>query len=90
MENRNSHQEGRHTICTLRLVQSNAMVVKTKSNAKKNTTSADKIIQKKFKININLIHNRFHWFDGVIATIRAHDLWDDVQVLDGIDTLCAS
>ena len=30
---------------------------------------------KKIKLNTNILHNRFHRFDGAMATIKAHDLW---------------
>ena len=61
-------------------LQSNAMVVKmTKNNQKP-----------KNKINANIIHSRFHRSDGAIATIKAHDLWNDVEVTQGIDFVCTS
>lgn len=44
----------------------------------------------KIKISADIIHNRFHRSNSAIATIRAHDLWDDVQIADGTDTLCTS
>ena len=44
----------------------------------------------KTKINTNIIHSRFHRFDGTIATIKAHDLWNDVEVTKGNDFVCTS
>ena len=45
----------------------------------------------KTKINTNIIHSRFHRSDGAIATsIKAHDLWNDVEVTQGNDFVCTS
>ena len=62
----------------------------TRSNTKRGTIPSNEIIRQKIKINTNLIHNRFHRSKGAIATIRSHDLWDDVQIVHGIYTLCTS
>ena len=71
-------------------LQSNAMIVNTRSNTKRRMIPQNETTKQKARINTNLIHNRFHRSDGAIATIRAHDLWDDVQVVDGIVTLYTS
>ena len=46
--------------------------------------------QFKTKINTNIIHSRFHRSDCAIATIKAHDLWNDVKVTQGTDFVCTS
>ena len=38
----------------------------------------------------NVLHDRFHRSDGVLATIKAHDLWDDVHITPGKDYICTS
>ena len=62
-------------------LQSNAMVVNIAKNDKRHS---------KTKINTNIIHSRFHRSDGAIATIKAHDLWNDVEVTQGNDFVCTS
>ena len=52
-------------------LQSNAMVVDIAKTDKRHF---------KAKINTNITHSRFHRSDGAIATIKAHDLWNDVEV----------
>ena len=52
-------------------LQSNAMVIDIAKNDKKKF---------KTKMNTNIIHSRFHRSDGAIVTIKAHDLWNDVEV----------
>ncbi len=42
-------------------------------------------IKPKREINANIIHSRFHQSDGAFATIKAHDLWNDVEVTQGTD-----
>ena len=44
----------------------------------------------KTKINTNIIHSRFRRSDGAIATIKVHDLWNDVEVTQGTDFVCTS
>ena len=51
--------------------QANTMVANIAKNDKKRL---------KTKINTNIIHSRFHRSDGAIATIKAHDLWNDAEV----------
>ena len=57
------------------------MVVNIAKNDKK---------QFKMKINTNIIHSRFHRSDGSIATIKAHELWNDVEVTKGTGLVCTS
>ena len=47
-------------------------------------------IKKKLKIDAGLLHARLHRPDGVFATIRAHDLWRDVDITQSIDPLCTT
>ena len=43
------------------------------------------------KINTNIIHSKFHRSGGAIATIKAHNLWYDVEVIQGTtDFVCTS
>ena len=44
----------------------------------------------KNKINTDIIHSRFQRSDGAIATLKAHDLWNDVEVTRKIDFVCTS
>ena len=45
---------------------------------------------KKHKISTDVIHNRIHKPDSVLATIQAHNLWRDVDIIQGIDSMCTS
>ena len=45
---------------------------------------------KKVKISTDILPNRLHRPDGVLATIRAHNLWRDVDIIQGTDKLCTS
>ena len=60
-------------------LQSNAMVIDIAKNDKKKF---------KTKMNTNIIHSRFHRSAAAIATIKAHDLWNDVEVTQGTDLVC--
>ena len=71
-------------------LQSNALIV-----GDKETKDADKglnhmPVTKKVKLSTNILHDRFHRSDGALATVKAHDLWKDVQIIPGIDSLCTS
>ena len=44
----------------------------------------------KTKSSTNSIRSRFHGYNGAIATIKAHDLWNDVEVAQDIDSFCTS
>ena len=37
-----------------------------------------------------MLHDRFHRSDGAMATIKAHDLWQDVHVIPDNDSVCTS
>ena len=70
-------------------LQSNALVVgelKTRDNPHGSYTRQNK----KVKINTNILHDRFHRSDGALATIKAHDLWEDVHITPGNDSICTS
>ena len=66
------------------------MIVNTRKNTYIKNTDPSEIPTTKVKIDMNKIHNRFHRSEGAIATIRAHDLWEDVEVTEGIDNICTS
>ena len=42
------------------------------------------------KINTNFLHDQFHHLHGVFATIQAHNLWRDVNIMQGLNSLCTS
>ena len=45
---------------------------------------------KEIKLSTNVLHDRFHRSDGALATIKAHDLWEDIYITPGNDSVCAS
>ena len=67
---------------------SNVLIFNNKKERKSNENNNANI--KKLKLSTNLIHDRFHRSDGAIATIKAHDLWQDVHVISGNDSVCTS
>ena len=67
-------------------LQSNAFVVAS-GNKKKRQYHQNKE-KKKAKISTNVLHDRFHRSDGAIATIIAHNLWEDVNITQGNDSVC--
>ena len=70
-------------------LQSNALIVGTRNH--KRTRNENRCeTQKKKKISTNIIHDRFHRSHGAIATIQAHNLWEDVHVTQGTDSVCTS
>ena len=73
-------------------LQSNALVVEHDHNQKLKdfpSSSQQNIgLKNKMKIDTGLLHNRLHRPAGVLATIRAHDLWRDVDITQSIDPLC--
>ena len=80
-------------------LQSNAFIVDhTKCHPKdyanqvqdKSPNNNNIVQDKKTKINTNVLHDRLHRPDGVLATIQAHNLWRDVEVTQGIDHMCTS
>ena len=46
--------------------------------------------KKKEKVSTNIIHDLFHRAYSMIVTIRTHDLWDDIQVINRTDYVCIS
>gem|GEM_PF-2876143 len=74
-------------------LQSKAFVVDhlpERNKPKEYSDNATLTSTKKTKVDTGLLHARLHRPDGVLATIRAHDLWRDVEVTQGIDPLCTS
>ena len=79
------------------VVEHNTCKTKPKHYAKNNANNhkhiANKVVgHQKHKTNIdtNLLHDRFHRSDGGFATIRAHNLWRDVNITQGFNSNCAS
>ena len=66
-------------------LQSNALIVRNNKRNHKNEPH-----YKKVKLSTNVLHDRFHRSDGAMATIKAHDLWQDVQITPGNDSVCTS
>ena len=78
-------------------LQSNAFIVdhvkcQPKNYGKRNSNTSSNIPpqDKRIKINTNILHERLHRPDGVLATIQAHNLWRDVDITQGIDNMCTS
>ena len=67
---------------------SNALIVNNKKGRKSNEKNKENI--KKLKLSTNILHDRFHRSDGAMATIKAHDLWQDVHIISGNDSVCTS
>ena len=42
------------------------------------------------KLSTNILHDRFYRSDGDFATIKAHDLWEDVHITPWNDSICGS
>ena len=86
-------QDGPKIKIPLSSLQTNAMIVNTRRNKYSDesipTPTTDQT-KDMVKINMNKIHERFHRSEGAIATIRAHNLWNDVEITDGIDHICTS
>ena len=73
-------------------LQSSAMIV-TKSENKENINPNFKNnskLDKKRKISLDMIHDRFLRSHGTFATIMQEDLWQDVTITPGIDKFCTS
>ena len=75
-------------------LQSNALVVEHNHNQKlkefPSSSQQNKGLKNKMKLDTGLLHNRLHRPAGVLATIRAHDLWRDVDITQSIDPLCTT
>ena len=52
--------------------------------------STNQTSYKKVKISTDILHNRLHRPDGVLTTIHAHNLWRDVDIIQGTDKLYTS
>ena len=70
-------------------LQSNALIVGMRSS-KRHINNSQNDVSKKTKLSTNVIHDRFHRSHGAMATIQAHDLWQDVTVTHGVDSICTS
>ena len=66
------------------------MIVGDIEAEKENKTITHSPNIKKIKLNTNVLHDRFHRSEGALATIKAHDLWKDVQITPGVDSICTS
>ena len=80
--------EGPRIKLPLSSLQTNAFVVA--SGNKKKSQELQNKEKKKAKISTNILHDRFHKSDGAIATIKAHNLWEDVNITQGNDSVCTS
>ena len=54
------------------------------------SSKQNEVTRKRMKIDTGLLYDRLHRPDGVFATIRAHDLWRDVDIIQSIDPLCTT
>ena len=70
-------------------LQSNALIVGDSNTENKNKVINNKS-NKKIKLGTNVLHNRCHRSDGAFAKTKAHDLWEDVYVTPGNDSICTS
>jgi len=70
-------------------LQSNALVVGELKPIDKSNKAHGRF-NKKVKLTTNVLHDRFHRSDGALATIKAHDLWEDVHIIPGNDSICTS
>ena len=67
---------------------SNALIINNKKERKSGEDNKTNI--KKLKLSTNLLHDRFHRSDGAMATIKAHDLWQDVHIIPDNESVCTS
>ena len=70
-------------------MQSNALVVGD-SNSKNKNRGLNNKSNKKIRLSTNLLHDRFHRSDEAFAIIKAHDLWEDIYLTPGNDSVCTS
>ena len=56
-------------------LKSNALLVGDVKTQNRTRVHEFNTTLKKIKLNTNILYNRFHRFDGAMATIKAHDLW---------------
>ena len=72
-------------------LQSNALVLGDSNSKNKNKNKGiNNKSSKKIKLGTNVLHDRFCRSDGAFATIKAHDLWEDVYITPGSDSVCTS
>ena len=45
---------------------------------------------RKLQISTDILHSQLHRSHGALATIKAHNLWHDVNITQGSDQLCTS
>ena len=70
-------------------LQSNALVAGN-LKSKNRTRGSHTRHNKKVKLRTNILHDRFHRSDRMFATIKAHDLLEDVYITPGIDSIYTS
>ena len=72
-------------------LQSIALVVEHNHNQKpkefSSSSKQNEILRNRIKTDTGFLHDRLHRPDGVLATIRAHDPWRDVDITQSIDPL---
>ena len=75
-------------------LQSNALLVEHNHNQKHkeflSSSKQNEVTRKRIKVDTGLLHDRSLRPDGVFATIRAHDLWRDVDIIQSIGPLCTT
>ena len=71
-------------------LQSNALIVREIKEQIKTKPPEQSNDIKKIKLSTNILHNRFHRSDRAMATIKAHDLWQDVYITPDMDFICTS
>ena len=72
---------GPKLIVPITSLQTNAMVV---------NVSSKKQSHPKYKLSTEILHSRLHRSHGAFATVKAHNLWLDVDITQGTDQLCTS
>ena len=70
-------------------LQSNVLVVGD-SKSKNRSKGLNIKSNKKIRLSTNVLHGRFHRSDRSFATIKAHDLWEDVYIIPRNDSVCPS
>ena len=68
------------------ILKSNALVVDSGNKQKRNDNQNPQ--HKKSMISINILHGRFYRTASAIVTVRAHDLWEDGNIVQGNNTIC--
>ena len=87
-------QNGPKIQIPLSSLQSQAMIVKTgDTHTRLNACPAcskQNVLPNKKQLNSCTLHDQLHRPDSVLATIKAHDLWADVDISHGNDKICTS